>query len=203
MVVSFLRLEELPVVKSVSVSIPPIPLTLIPFQSPLRLPTASRPSQVAGWMRYRSYAPEHTPFISNLSSYRDSWVRWWTSCQPAWRKGKGWPLPRDHDDATNWVKIGACGQSGLFIVIVSTAWWAYSIKSEEEWVKFDEAVDDVKWVIEQVTGSLTELGASRPPTRVVAPKKSQKPNSSATWMTRETGKRQPKPSRKLLEAGGV
>ena len=68
-------------------------------------------------------------------------------------------------------------------------------------MKFDEAVDDVKWVIEQVTGSLTELEASRPPTRVVAPKKSQKPNSGATWMAREAGKHQPKPSRRLLEAG--
>ena len=69
-------------------------------------------------------------------------------------------------------------------------------------MRFDEAVDDVKWVIEQVVDSLVKLEASRPPTRVVAPKKSQRPDPGATWMTRETGKRQPKPSRKLLESGG-
>jgi hypothetical protein len=150
-------------------------------------------------MKTRSYLPAHIPFISNVLSYRDGWVKWWTSCQPPWRREKGWPLPRDSEGTTNWVKIGARGQNGLFLVVVSTAWWAFSIRSEEEWVEFDKAVDDIKWVIDQVTESYKVLQASKPPAPP-APAPSQKPQPEVPWMARATGKRQPKPSRKLLEA---
>lgn len=146
--------------------------------------------------------PDKAPFVSNVSSYRDSWIKWWTSCQPDWRRGKGWPLPRDNEGTTNWIKIGVRGRNGLFLVVISTAWWAYSIRSEEEWVEFDKAVDDVGWVIEQVTNALKALQATLPP---APPAPSTTPQNSipgAAWMIRATGKRQPKPSRKLLEAGG-
>jgi len=151
-------------------------------------------------MKVRKFSADNVPFVSDLSSYRDHWVKWWTSCQPAWRRGKGWPLPREDEGTTNWVKVGARGQNGLFLIVLSTAWWAYSIRSEKEWAEFDEAVDDLKWVIGQVTVSLMALQTSRPSIQPVSPKKT--PESSVPWMTREAGKRQPKPSRKLVEARG-
>jgi hypothetical protein len=151
-------------------------------------------------MKKRSYMPEHTPFIADVSSYCDTWMKWWTSCQPAWRREKGWPLPRDNDGTTNWIKVGVRGQNGLFLVVMSTAWWAYSIRSEKEWAGFDEAVDDVEWVIGQVISSLKALRKSTPPIQPAPPKKSQKPNSGVRWMDRDANKRQPKLSRKLLDA---
>ena len=69
---------------------------------------------------------------------------WWMSCQPAWRQNKGWPLPRDIPSTTNWgIKASARGQNGIFLVVMLTAWWASSIKSEKDWAGFDQAVEDV------------------------------------------------------------
>ena len=153
-------------------------------------------------MRSRSYSTANIPFVSNVPSYHNNWVKWWTSCQPAWHR-KEWPLPRDNEGTTNWVRVGACGQNGLFLVVLSTAWWAYSVRSEKEWAEFDEAVEDVAWVIGQVIGSVKALQASQPDLQPAPSKTPQQPASSIAWMARETGKCQPKVSRKLLEALGA
>ena len=151
------------------------------------------------WLKKKSYALEHSPFISDVSSYHNDWIQWWTSCQPAWRREKGWPLPRDNGGTCDWVKVGARGQSGLFLIVLSTTWWAYSIQSEEEWEKFDEAVDDIEWVIGHITDSLKALQVSTQPAPSSNP---PNPAPEVNWMARETGKRKPKPSRKLREGGG-
>ena len=142
------------------------------------------------------------PFVSNVPSYRDNWVKWWTSCQFAWCQ-KEWPLPRDNEGTTNWVRVGAHGQNGLFLVVLSTAWWAYSVQSEKEWAKFDKEVEDVAWVIGQVIGSIKALQASQPNLQPTPSKTPQQPTSSVAWMAHRTGKHQPKASRKLLEASGA
>ena len=153
-------------------------------------------------MKHKFYTPDHVPFVSNISSYCSDWMTWWTLCQPAWRQEQGWPLPRDNNDTASWFKVGGRGQNGLFLAVLSTAWWAYSIKTEEEWVKFDEAVDDIDWVIACVVGYLKVFLATKPSERPPAPKKTLKPKPSASYMTRETGKRQPKLTHKLLEMDG-
>jgi hypothetical protein len=112
-------------------------------------------------------------------------------------QGKGWPLPRENEGTTNWLKVGVRRQSGMFLFIMSTAWWAYSIETEEEWNRFDEVVEDVEWVIGQVTCSLKQFPRPIQPTQPISSKKSK---SSASYMVRKTGKRQPKLTRKLLEA---
>lgn len=137
-------------------------------------------------MQKRSYAADRIPFIPDVPSYRNSWVEWWTLCQPSWRQNKGWPLPRDNASRTDWLKVIARGQNGLFLVVLSTAWWAYSIVSERDWVEFDEVVDDIQWVIDNVLGSLKALP---PPVLPVPPKAPQKPKSSQGGVARADGKR--------------
>ena len=209
MVTSYLRLEELPISPAVrtfhSLSFAQTDDIIRPlFAYPLNLGQM----RYSRWIKNRSFTPNHTPFVSDVPSYRKSWILWWTSCQPSWRR-KAWPLPRDNEGTTNWMKIGARGRSGLLLVVLSTAWWAFSIKSNEEWVIFDEAVDDVEWVIGQVTDSSKALEASTPapakpaPAKPAPSKKSQKPKSNVGWLVRPAGKRQPKPSRKLLESGAL
>jgi hypothetical protein len=151
-------------------------------------------------MKFRVYSPTRIPFILDVASYQDHWKRWWTACQPAWRQNDGWPLMRDTPSVADWHKVCARGQSGLFLVIISTAWWASSIQSEEEWVRFDNAMDDLLWVIEQVRAWLKALPVPTPPAPSNPP---QKPVSSSdvSWFSRADGKRQPKPSRRLMEAG--
>lgn len=151
-------------------------------------------------MKTRSYTADNLPFISDIPLYVEKWVVWWTSCQPSWRRGQGWPLPRSERETTNWFKIGARGQNRLFLVVISTAFWAHSIRSEEQWTMFDEAVDDVNWVIGQITASLKTPARSLPEPTPPAP--AQKSQPTVPWMNRPLGKRQPKLSRKLLEAVG-
>ena len=203
-ITSYLRLEELQVPKGVHlVSIRSNYFILIGFhQSFTCLPTGSRPAEVGRWMKDRRYTEDHIPFIPDVCSYYDSWKVWWSLCQLAWQQGKGWPLPRDHTGTTNWGQVGAHGQSGLFLVVMLTTWWAFSIKSEEEWALFDDAVGDVQWVIDQVIDWIKAIPAPTPPQPSGA---SQKPAKvlSTTWMSHSDGKRQPKPSRRLLEAEGA
>jgi len=155
-------------------------------------------------MKTRSYKLERIPFVPDISSYHKKWTEWWTSCQPAWRQRSGWPLPRDVENIANWgIKAGARGQNGLFLVVISNVWRASSIQSEDDWAKFNEAVEDIQWVISQVIDLLKALPAPMPlapPTHSNAPQKSI-PVPGATWMNRANGKRQPKPSLRLMEAG--
>ena len=200
MIASYLRLEELQIPKGVgSIFIYSNRVVLIAsHQSFTRLPTGSRPAEVGRWMKDRRYTTDHIPFVPDVRFYYDNWTAWWTLCQPAWRQGKGWPLPRDNTGTTNWGKVGARSQSGLFLVVMSTTWWALSIKSEEEWALFDDAMGDVQWVIDQVIDWIKAMPVPTSP----QPSPPRKPGgfSGATWMSRSDGKRQPKPSRRLLEA---
>jgi len=161
------------------------------------------------WMKARLYTTDRIPHVSDTEVYGKQWIEWWRTCQPPWRQAQGWPLPRDewHDKA-KWGKLAARSQNGLFVVIMSTTWWAASLKPADNRRPFDEAVDDVRWVIERMLESLsgsgttgTIQGPSHPQDLQVPPSPgNQVPTGlTATWMAREGGKRQPKPSRALLE----
>ena len=151
-------------------------------------------------MKVRAYTADHTPFVANVSSYCSNWIEWWTLCQPSWHRNKGWPLPRDNASTTNWAKVCARGQSGLFLLIMSTTWWAASIRSEKDWSEFDEAMDDLHWVICQATDSLKTLST---PALPAPTKTSQQLASGIGWMTHAGGKRQLRPTARLLEGGGI
>ena len=146
-------------------------------------------------MKTRAYSPHCIPYVSNVQSYRNSWVAWWTSCQPSWRQGDGWPLSREYPSTVNWAKVGAHGQSGLFLVIMSTTWWAASIKSEDDWAEFDAAVDNVKWVVDRITEALPAHTPSETPNTPNSPKPAALPN----YLVRGAGKHQMKPTAWILE----
>ena len=170
----------------------------------MRLPSAkSCPDEVSAWMKTWSYKPHQIPFISNIDSYYRKWTTWWTSCQLAWCQNKGWPLLMDILSYTNWgIKASACGQNGLFLIIMLTAWWASSIKSKKDWARFDEAVEDIWWVIDQAINSLEVLPVPTPP---ASPNATQEPPPilGVKWMSCADGKRQVKPSCWLLEGRGI
>ena len=120
-------------------------------------------------MKTRSYHEKDIPFVSDLGQYARAWTEWWTFCQPSWRQDGGWPLPKDDQTSTNWCKVGNHGRNGLFLVVMSTTWWASSVQSTKDWTEFDEAVEDVQWVIDQVITSVEALPSAVPPTRSVTP----------------------------------
>ena len=147
----------------------------------------------------RSYDPEHLPFVLDVKTYRESWVLWWTACQPSWRTENGWPFSREIDEV-DWGKLCAQGQNRLFLVVMSTAWWATSIKSTDtdEQGAFNEAVDDVRWVIKQVlklspsNSNTTEDSLLLPVTPTPVP--------AISWLIHPVEKCQSKPSCQMREA---
>lgn len=139
-------------------------------------------------MKPRSYETRHIPFISDIGAYSEKWIDWWTSCQPSWRQSEDWPLPREGPGPVNWpIRTCARGKSGLFLVVMSTTWWACSIQSEDDWGKFDEAVDDLHWVIGKAIASYETLSPppSLPPPTCQDP---EAPNAAGTF--RREGKRE-------------
>ena len=153
------------------------------------------------WMKTRLYSADRIPFISDTSAYGRAWTTWWMACQPSWRQNKGWPPPRDEGKDPKWGKLTARGQNGMFIVVMSTTWWAASLKPSDDRAAFDEAVEDIRWVIERVTEFLLLPGPGT--TQVTRdPSPAQDPHNppTATWQAREEGKRRSKPSRKLMES---
>jgi hypothetical protein len=148
-------------------------------------------------MKARVYGVD-APWLGDVQPYCNSWIAWWTSCQPSWRQNGEWPLLRGDPGTFNWIKFGGRGQCGLFLAVVSTAWWAASIQLEGDWAQFDTAVDDIKWVVGKVLESYEALPAPAPP----PPPKAPEPPLGLNWMARAGGKRKTKPSRKVLEGGG-
>ena len=150
-------------------------------------------------MKARSYSDAHIPCVSDVEVYRNTWMKWWTACQPSWRQDKGWPFPKEPAGNTTWGKLSARGKNGLFLIIMSTTWWAASLKSASERTPFEEAVNDIRWVIEQQLKAPS--APSMPATNENAPATSKTDSSAVpVWLQRQGGKRMTKPSRRLLEA---
>lgn len=88
----------------------------------------------------------------------------------------------------------------MFIVVMSTTWWATSLESADDRRSFDEAVDDIRWVITQILKSLSAPGIPNAPRNNPPPPGPRGPiPAAANWYARPAGKRQPKLTRKLLE----
>jgi hypothetical protein len=150
-------------------------------------------------MKARCYDDDHIPCVLDVDAYREAWTSWWVACQPSWRRGEGWPLPKEGVENATWGKLAARGKNGLFLVVMSTTWWAASLKSADQRHFFKEAVDDIRWVIEQQLKAPPVLDA---PAVDKSTPSTSKPDSTAvpTWLQRERSKRLAKPSRRLLES---
>ena len=151
-------------------------------------------------MKAQRYSDDHIPCVTDVATYQKLWIDWWTACQPPSRWGKGWPLPKEQVEKAAWGKLSARGKNGLFLVVMSTTWWAASLKSADHRRVFAEAVDDIRWVVEQqLANSLIS------DTPAVGKNAHSTPKSDAstlpTWLRREgDGKRVARPSHQLKEA---
>ena len=89
----------------------------------------------------------------------------------------------------------------MFIVVMSTTWWASSLKPTDDRHPFEEAVDDIRWVIKQILKSLPASGTANTTHDTPPPADAQKSMpAAAKWSVRPGGKRQPKLTHKLLES---
>jgi hypothetical protein len=79
-------------------------------------------------------------------------VEWWSSAQPKWRKAK-WPFVQEDSTGRDWGKFVGCGKDGIFLIVVSLAWWVYASEGPSQGSKLDDAITDVAWVL----GNLVSL----------------------------------------------
>jgi len=93
----------------------------------------------------------------NISEYQPAWHAWWFAMQPDWRQKASktsWPLSRalSPDDRHDWNHLFRAGPNGLFLLMMSLAWWAESIAKSAvpQYHEFGIAVDDVLWVLSDI-----------------------------------------------------
>ncbi|KAF9779708.1 hypothetical protein BJ322DRAFT_986375, partial [Thelephora terrestris] len=111
------------------------------------LTTFSRPDQVGWWLRIGRRSFDKSPPIKSLEKYTKLWICWWTSLQPDWRKTGRWPLPCRVPVHGGWDELLAGGKDGLFIVVMTLAWWSNAqAEMEGESHQLEAAIADVSWV---------------------------------------------------------
>ena len=95
----------------------------------------------------------------------DSWIAWWTRCQPAVRSlNSGWPLPQAGMDHSDRGKMLHGGKNGIFLFVMAMLWWINDADISDPSSNLSSAIADLKWVLEQLNNCL-----SSPPTLPTPP----------------------------------
>lgn len=120
------------------------------------------------------------PVIGSVQEFRKVWVKWWSAAQPGWRNTGSWPFSRDEALIQDWGQLSLGGKDGLFLVIISLAWWIHAQHPEAD-PMLDNAIGDVSWVMNHLVTSLSiditshgSLPSTAPPssnTRIAHPTK--------------------------------
>ena len=153
-----------------------------------RLSLQHRPEEVVFWARHRDLLPS----ITNVQEFGEKWITWWGNCQPKWRSTDTWPYPRSDAKDKDWARLNVTGTSGLFAIIMSTSWWAASVGLGSHCAVFDSAVEDLRWVIENLDHFNSQLPVARAG-QVDASEADHFPGHGA----RDPGKRKIKPTPKV------
>ncbi|KDQ54198.1 hypothetical protein JAAARDRAFT_196935 [Jaapia argillacea MUCL 33604] len=125
---------------------------------------------VASWVRFetemkfpdgkwnqrgKKIGASYSPPITSVDAYAETWRAWWCSMQPDWRGGNvGFPMDQGVPSDETWDGI-ACGRkNGLYIVLMTLAWWIIAIKADgcepSQDVSFWSALGDVHFVLNHV-----------------------------------------------------
>ncbi|KAH8100446.1 hypothetical protein DFH11DRAFT_1505761 [Phellopilus nigrolimitatus] len=113
-----------------------------------RIPKPGRPAEVDWWQKrgrdYSKFPPVQPP-----DEYFKTWFAWYQGLQPAGcRCDSAWPLPRDDSDAqTDWTILKKGGPNGIFIVLLTLAFWADGLQTSAEIDIYESAMADVTWVL--------------------------------------------------------
>lgn len=88
--------------------------------------TMARPKEVGLWIKYNRQFDKPPPYHAK---YGASCVTWWMHLQPLWRANDG-DLPHAiyTCDEGDWGGLIKSGKNGLFLVLLSMAWWARGTK---------------------------------------------------------------------------
>ena len=146
----YLKFENTSPSKSISgPSVPSLFPLLITMQTTC-LPQKQQPTKVDNWLK--DSAGPH-PVISDTATYARTWTSWWIKCQPPDCSTTLWPLPCKPLSPAQWGKLMKGGKYGMFLFLMSLSWWVKS--SELVQADFIAAMEDLHWVLQQLTDTLT------------------------------------------------
>lgn len=96
-----------------------------------------------------------------LKVYVEKWKLWWAELQPRWRNTKVWPFERK---SGSWEVLLKVGKNGVYVVILSLAWWMSALSknppSQKQQDEFLAVLDDVNWVFSQLIDPTAPLSPS-------------------------------------------
>ncbi|TFY76110.1 hypothetical protein EWM64_g7902 [Hericium alpestre] len=128
------------------------------FAENKRLPTWARPPQVYYWQK-RARKFDCIPVIDSIESYGCAVIGWYESMQPNFRRGPGFHMWRE-GDASDFDTLNASGVNGIFILIMTVAWWLYSVNNLDTSTDAErrtilhaevmEFVEDISWMFTQI-----------------------------------------------------
>jgi hypothetical protein len=124
-----------------------------------RLDCTGRPEVVAAWFK-NGRKLKNIPAIENIDGYVGAWITWWTSLQPSWRGlNLARKKPMEHE---SWEQICKGGNNGFFIIMITLAWWKVHGGASDQ---FQEMLEDVMWVCEQMMESMEAVGEETGPSK--------------------------------------
>lgn len=120
---------------------------------PGQLPNSNkRPGLIKKWIAL--HRPMSGPEWDALGSgdgvaYGELWWTWWMQIQPPGRRVEAdFVLARRDAGPITWTRLSKSGSNGMFIVLVSLAWWKMMIgDADDNWRK---AITDVTWVLHEM-----------------------------------------------------
>ncbi|KAJ7084773.1 hypothetical protein B0H15DRAFT_783613 [Mycena belliarum] len=121
------------------------------FEGPARGYTDGRPAQVSYWTsRARRGKPK--PEIVEAKAFADKWWAWYGKMNPEWRvettAGPG-HFERGRSDG-GWDVLAYTGPNGMLNVLICLRWWRDAIDTVEDQAAWNDAVEDVAWVLEEM-----------------------------------------------------
>ncbi|KAK7013927.1 hypothetical protein R3P38DRAFT_3206497 [Favolaschia claudopus] len=127
-----------------------------------------RPQQIGAWIQR---ARTGKPVIKNVEAFAEQWGLWWYDINPPSRKTKN-PLELTKTSGPL-AALDVPGVNGFLSILISLLWWRKMLEVESrEW---RIAVQDVKWVLQQLSGPVASTSSARAP----ASSSSSTPSSSS------------------------
>ncbi|KAJ6448528.1 hypothetical protein C8R45DRAFT_762444, partial [Mycena sanguinolenta] len=104
------------------------------------------PKEVGAWVKR---ARKGIPHVST-ATFPSTWRAWWAAINPGWRRSEGELAHKANRD----FKVLEClGINGFLNVIACLKWWHMALSMEESAAEWQDAVGDVRWVLEQMIES--------------------------------------------------
>jgi hypothetical protein len=123
------------------------------------LSAKGRPQPITHWINCgRKFT--QIPEISDLAAYSKSFNTWWASLQPGSRVTSS-GLTRDVSAGETWAKTKKGGLNGFNSVVIALSFWLHNAKTEAQLQEFEEVLEDVLWVCNQMLAE-SNVSGKRP-----------------------------------------